>query len=252
MAKNSKKTPAAKKSTLEKVAKHNAEVAAGTRSGPTIVKVNGRPVKAPRKAPAVTNKLLIRDACATPGCIKEPQAGSSYCPEHHAVEQAKAAVADPIVQRELTKLIQGEAKTNAKAAKKAPQKTTVEVSVDAGVRPPLPSSSNAVEVIHALRSMGWSDIKMSAAIGNKGTDPQLSHFIWKIRKLGKPCSPEHLAALQSLLSVPAPAGKAVSKTVKKHAQAAYRARAAQPRWADPRQLFLDLRDALNNVLDATK
>lgn len=192
-----------------------------------------------KKVPArVTNKLVIRDACAAKGCTVEPVKNSIYCGPHGAEKRAETA-----------------AKANLEAA--TTKLMEVMVNPPAPLPPVVPAAvefTTPIAVIYELRRLGWGDVKIAEAIGIPATKPHTrAHIIWSWRKgVGQACAPEQLAAMQALLAQPAPTGKRVSKSVKKAAKAAYHVRLAQPVVPDQRQLMLDLRDALDEALKVTR
>lgn len=204
MAKNSKKTPAAKKS-------------------PKATKVT----TGKKAQPQVTNKIVIRDACAQDGCTREPIKGSSYCAEHDALHQALKAMKGVEVV--------------ANAAPAAAPAPTSALPEEASVFKTVPA------VINELRRRGWTDFQIGAAVGVGANSRRSTVWAWRTGK----ATTDKLAALQALLAFPAPGGKTIAKTVRSAVKAAYAVRAPAPKVVDPRQLFLDLRDALNRVIDAT-
>lgn len=260
--KTTKKAPAAKKTTKTTVRALGMDV------------VISKP-KAPKSDAFATSTGRILDACAMPGCFEPPKAGFSYCEAHlaQAVPPAKAkAPARPVTLLEFT----GRAARTRAAAKKEARSVkeelavliagtpSVSMSTTCGARgclnrpvaetpkgprcaehaaaptkaPKAATKGDATKTIQALSAIGWTQKAIAAELG---TSPGRVWF-WAH---GKPCS--RLTELGALATKPvAKEEKAVSGSRKAPGAAkAARMSVKLSSLPDPRQLLLDLQDALN-------
>jgi hypothetical protein len=198
----------------------------GTKALENPTKKNTRAAKAASKAVREAAAALTKaNAKVLPKATRNPL--DSFSAEERAAAKAKAA--DPVVRRELAKLIKGEQRTNAAKASRAPRKPQIDDTL----------GKNATEAIATLVKAGWTHKSIAAALQ---TSPGRVWF-WAH---GKTCS--RISDVTALIMRNPPRADVVVAKTLKAPSAPQAAKALRLRPTDRRQLLLDLGTILNQLI----